>query len=855
MRRPSVSNKNSTKALPAVDFMKCLAKTHDSSIGLSAGRSVYDHCRIVGELAKRIFDLFPRGTLGTVTSDEVGFIAALHDIGKVSPDFQNKIKEILESKSTSGISKLKSSKEQIYQFHGGATYITLRDIGLPEYLSWALGSHHKILYKTPLIPISSTASFLGGPNWQTEREKLFDALKQYFSPNLKIENYPSGQSRVLAGISQQADWLASGNRFDDPSLNWKVLLDDCLIEAGYESSPIRPGLTFSDIFGFEARTIQKNFIDTIQGPGIYVLEAPMGIGKTEAALYAAYKLLATKQARGIYFALPTRLTSMKILERMNEFLAKIQETKVLHSHLVTGGNLSGEFLPGKAWFSQKYRKILDQFGVGTIDQSLMAVMLNKRSFVTLSGLAGKVVILDEVHSYDSYTRVFIDVLIRELFKLGCTVLILSATLSKQSRRELLNIQASNSLSEPQNNYPLITAVTLGNDFIQLPQPVEHSKTVDIVLAKNTPETINEAIKRAAEGQQVLWIENSVRDAQAIYSLLQAANTRTIEVGLLHSRYLPEHRKQVEDYWVSILGKDYKQRSLKGRILVGTQILEQSLDIDADYLITRLAPMDMLLQRLGRLWRHKQTNRTNCSRCEAVVLIPNSYTQTLMDVPQDFKSTFTVYHPYILMRTLKTLFKFSTTWHIPECVRDLIESVYSESNSEPELENLKQVMLQGSKNKPGIESMRQQAKLAMNTENCQETRLSQPSTNILIVKNISVDKKLNSTNITLLNGLKFSLPWYPKDTKLQSQLAKLVEEQMVSIYKTQDVDNTNLDVLKEELHLNKYLYVGDEETSIWIVTVDESGQLYSFGTNAKTNFCYKFDDSLGYTGLQNLKGIV
>ena len=853
MRRPYILKRTKQNHL-SVNGMSCLAKTRKLSDQILPGRSVFEHCSIVGELAKGIFKLFPIGSLENISEDDVGFIASLHDIGKISPDFQNKLSKVITANQENDYVK-NSDNERVYQFHGGATYISLRDLGIPDYLAWAIGSHHQILYKPPLSLLSSTSPSLGERNWQAARKELFETLRKKFPSNAKFENIENGQSRVIAGITQQADWLASGKNFENPTTSWASLIDKSLTEAGYNRLNICPGLSFEDIFGFKAHPIQKNFFDIINSPGIYVLEAPMGVGKTEAALYAAYKLIEHKLARGIYFALPTRLTSLKIWERINQFLNRIHEPKNSLSQLVIGGSLSGEFSPGGAWFSAKNRRILDNFGVGTIDQALMAVMLNRRSFVTLSGLAGKVVVLDEVHSYDSYTRVMIDVLVQELFKLGSTVLILSATLSTQSRKELLNIELNEGSQKLKKEYPLISAIQKSGNFIEVIQPIEHSKTVDLCLCKNTFETIEEAIQRASEGQQVLWIENSVHNAQSIYLTLVSTEIPEIEIGLLHSRYLPEHRRKLEHYWVSIFGKHAgNTRNLKGRILVGTQVLEQSLDIDADFLVTRLAPMDMLLQRLGRLWRHQQTQRPNGSKCEAVILIPASYNEALTNTPKDFEATFAVYQPYVLMKTLKALYEFPLNWSIPESVRDLIENVYSQSDAEPELERLKHEMLFGKKNKLGIVNKRELAKVAMVTENCHETRLSQPTINLLIIKSISADSNTESTNITLLDGTGLKLPWYKVDMKQRCQIANILEKQIISIYKNKDLNVSNIDVLRQNFHLDKYLYVGDEESSISVLTSDEYGNLYPLGQNTTSCFCYKFGDSLGYLGLQNLKGI-
>lgn len=191
----------------------------------------------------------------------------------------------------------------------------------------------------------------------------------------------------------------------------------------------------------QPREPQSLFIEQVTGPGVYILEAQMGMGKTEAALFAAYQLLAQEKATGIYFALPTQLTSNKIYDRFNAFLKQIihaespKQSLLLHSGAwLLDTELGEEGRPGGSWFNQNKRGLLAPFAVGTIDQALMAVMNVKHGFVRAFGLAGKVVILDEVHSYDLYTGTLLNELVAFLRQIDCTVIILSATLS-QTRRE------------------------------------------------------------------------------------------------------------------------------------------------------------------------------------------------------------------------------------------------------------------------------------------------------------------------------------------------------------------------------------------------------------------------------------
>src|SRR5690606_5658068 len=195
------------------------------------------------------------------------------------------------------------------------------------------------------------------------------------------------QARVVAGLTSVADWIGSGQNFEDPDIPWQQSISKALDDAGFVPPSYRKDLEFVDVFGWPPREAQAALISQVQGPGVYVLEAPMGLGKTEAALFAAYHMLSAGQASGIYFALPTQLTSNKIFERFNSFLEQILSEDCAHRSLLLHSNawqvtdMGEEGRPGGSWFNQSKRGLLAPFAVGTIDQALMAAMNVKHGFV------------------------------------------------------------------------------------------------------------------------------------------------------------------------------------------------------------------------------------------------------------------------------------------------------------------------------------------------------------------------------------------------------------------------------------------------------------------------------------------
>ena len=372
-------------------------------------------------------------------------IAAEHDVGKVSPTFQNKIYMALSEKDEAVLSALKASNpktEKRWGGHAGVSQATAEAQKVGHYIAQILGQHHG--FSPNLAMYQATNEAFGGKAWHNQRTELFAQLKQTLGTEFPVVK-DALQARVLAGLTTVSDWIGSGALFDDPHEEWQPKIAQALDLAGFIQPQLKSGLGFSDIFPFDPKDTQIKLVEAIKYPGVYVLEAPMGLGKTEAALYAAYQLLEKKLATGIYFALPTQLTSDKIHERVNAFLTKILDDVSPHKKaLLVHGNawlkqfeMGEEGSPGGAWFAQGKRGILAPFAVGTVDQALLAVMNVKHGFVRTFGLAGKVVILDEVHSYDTFTGTILDALVNALRQLHCTVIILSATLTQERRAKML----------------------------------------------------------------------------------------------------------------------------------------------------------------------------------------------------------------------------------------------------------------------------------------------------------------------------------------------------------------------------------------------------------------------------------
>lgn len=842
MLKPKKQNPQKSD-IPVIPLKDCLAKTIHLGSGNRPGVSVETHCRIVGYVAREILNRLPEWLRGTLFPKGSELIAAAHDVGKVSPTFQEKI--YFDIGKNLGIVNPKLDKEI-----GGHSTISQATVSkFFKYIPEILGRHHG--YTSQNIN-SPDAEIYGGIAWQKQRMELLETLKKYLNvdwPDISSALY----SDILTGLTTVADWIGSGSLFDEVEQeSWKNYISESLDRAGFVVPKIRKGLTFENIFNnYHPRSVQVSFVESIKSQGVYVLEAPMGLGKTEAALYAAYKALEEGRATGIYFALPTQLTSDKIYDRMNQFLEKIlDETDINRRSLLLHGSawlrdteLGEDGAPGHSWFNSSKRGLLAPFAVGTIDQALMAVMNVKHGFVRTFGLAGKVVILDEVHSYDSYTGTIIKELVSALRELHCTVIILSATLTDKQRRSMIGICSNDAkIKKTFSAYPLISVYPKEGQLQELATEILKDYKVKVRIVSNDSGAIEEVLRRAERREQVLWIENTVKEAQERYFSLGArAKEIGIDCGLLHSRFIKIDRQKNEDRWVDLFcktGHNYRQG--KGRILIGTQVLEQSLDIDADFLVTRLCPTDMLLQRLGRLWRHCENDDIRPAEAKREAWILSPVLNDAINDEKKFGKSAKVYAPYILCRTLEVWQDISMA-SLPSEIRVLLEATYKERGEKGNLARYKQDM---EKRRDSLQ------RLALNSvsrggktlpESKASTRYSETeSVDILLIKKQSYVK--DGIILWLLNGSELLLPKFIDAAKRRQIAAELLKNiVLVPEYLAPKA------MINQIGWLSDYIYLGDDEKSPFrVAIVQDNDELQGVGGSIVSDkYNLNYDCCLGY----------
>ncbi|WP_157679832.1 CRISPR-associated helicase/endonuclease Cas3 [Nitrosococcus watsonii] len=428
--------------------------------------------------------------------------------------------------------------------------------------------------------------------------------------------------------------------------------------------------------------------------GLTIIEAPTGSGKTEAALAYASKLLAAGLADSIVFALPTQATANAMLKRLESIAGILfpeNDSSLVLAHGKARYNpdfiaLKEAVRPHTAqareealvqcaeWLVQSRKRVfLGQIGVCTIDQVLISVLPVKHKFVRGFGVGKSVLIVDEVHAYDSYMYGLLEAVLSQQRAGGGSAILLSATLPYPQRQQLAAAWQPKASLEEEAPYPLVTYLG-ANEGPQTWRPAEaempRPRTVGLDCLR-LPGASPDAglryhiIAAATAGAQVAVICNLVDDAQRLAKQLRAQTQ--VPVDLFHARFRFRDRLAKEQQVLSQYGKEGLRD--KGRILVATQVIEQSLDLDFDWMVTQLCPVDLLFQRLGRLHRHSRPRPDGYGEPRCTVLLPEA---------ADYGPHGVIYaNRRVLWRTEQRLQQANGQMTFPEAYRDWIESVYAE----------------------------------------------------------------------------------------------------------------------------------------------------------------------------------
>lgn len=665
----------------------------------------------------------------------VGFLGAVHDIGKATPVFQTKPsfycspdleRELIEKLERIGFEGITQYYSRLMDPsatpHAMAGQALLESLGISKGISSIVGAHHG---KPPddQSEISSQLSSYTNNYFQesnknsTIHRKWKEAQRAIFEWALAMHGFESVEDLpeiaqpgqvLLSGLLIMADWIASNERFFPLIPIDQALVGDRQgrIEAGWlkwhRTSPRTEeyhsdnASAYRERFGFEPRDFQAKFFEIVQQtarPGIFILEAPMGIGKTEAALLGVEQLSARTKVSGMFFGLPTQATSDGMFGRISRWLESLdEETKSLqlvhgkaalndHYASLPRSNVYDEAdgnVVVNEWFAGRKTAVLDDFVVGTVDQFLMTALKQKHLVLRHLGFSRKVIVIDEVHAYDAYMSQYLYRALRWMGAYNVPVIILSATLPAEVRTALVrhymrgrgvkwrDVQQPTGW-ETSNAYPLVT-YTDGLTVKQFGDFETNSNSTVRIIRLDEEKLIPTLAEHLREGGVVGIVVNTVRRAQEIAKLCSFHFGEAL-VDLLHSNFIAPDRIKRENQLLRAVGKDAHRPERK--IVVGTQVLEQSLDIDFDLLISDLAPMDLLLQRIGRLHRHPTVKRPEMLSKPKVFVLGTS------DTFEFEPGSAAIYGEYLLMRTQLLL---PEVLRLPDDISTLVQAVYSDDNS-------------------------------------------------------------------------------------------------------------------------------------------------------------------------------
>ena len=668
------------------------------------------------------------------------FLGWVHDLGKAIVDFQCVILQCLPEarQRLERLTPLYCPEQNRRETpHARAGEAILRKRGYPGGIASIVGAHH------------------GRPQANTEVEKQFDGWQ--------VNYYPEGQERVwqgfweellraalldcgysgpedlpelnqpeeilLTGLLIMADWIASNTEYfplipveelgseaaypERVMRAWEIWNKTETASPWTAQTSIAAPEEFAERFGFAPNAVQKAAMEaanTMEAPGILILEAQMGVGKTEAALAAAEILAARFGAGGIFFGLPTQATANGLFPRLlqwaekqpddlpksirlahgmaelNEDYIRLQRQPVRVQDDWDGPEAQEQRVLVNQWFRGSKQAMLADFVIGTVDQLLMAALCQKHVMLRHLGLAGKVVIVDECHAYDAYMNRYLDRALEWLGWYKVPVILLSATLPAQRRAELIEAYQQKRRPGPDApwktscGYPLLTW-TDGPDVRQTAIPLDTSSR-EVQTAALTGDMLPDFLREKMQaGGCAGVIVNTVCKAQEVAQQLREALPDK-EVQVFHAQFLMPDRAAREQELMRRVGKHSTPAQRDGLIVVGTQVLEQSLDLDFDVMVTELCPMDLLLQRIGRLQRHQDRCRPQPLQT-AVCGVLDTGTEEF-----DEGST-AVYGGWLLWRTRTCLPK---QIRLPEDISPLVQKVYgwAQADALPETEQSKEL---------------------------------------------------------------------------------------------------------------------------------------------------------------------
>lgn len=712
----------------------------------------------------------------------VAWLAGVHDIGKATPAFACQVDSLAEDMRSRGLdmrSRQAMAPDRKFAPHGLAGQALLGE-WLEEQHGWApkqaaqftvaVGGHHGVPPEHAQInALDNHGELLRTPGasraaWQRVQVELLDGCADEYGVRDRLDDWrlvklPQPVQVLLTSLVIVADWIASNPDLfpyfpqDVPrSSEERIAAAWAGLDLPEPWTAEMPAVDTQELFtsrfglpaGAKERPVQKAAAElarAMEEPGMMIVEAPMGEGKTEAALAVSEIFAARSGAGGVFFALPTMATGNAMFPRLMNWLERLPARdgtrhSVLLAHSkaalnedfadlmrnsrrITAVDVDDPYeerrrahrtrsapaeLVAHTWLRGRKKAMLSSFVTGTIDQLLFAGLKSRHLALRHLALAGKVVVIDEAHAYDTYMSVYLDRVLSWLGAYQVPVVVLSATLPAERRRELVQAYAGMDCGMPSSaaagfeavaeadDYPLLTAVSPGGTPV-LRRPTASARGTDVELErlKDDLDVLGGRLaEELADGGCALVVRNTVtRVLETAAALRRRFGERNVTVA--HSRFIDVDRAGNDARLLERFGPHGKasDRPDGPHIVVASQVAEQSLDIDFDLLVTDLCPVDLLLQRMGRLHRHPRGGEDQADRPKRLRKARCLVTGVDWDadVPVPVRGSVAVYGMYALLRSAAALAAHldggrSLPVRLPADISPLVQSAYADGPAGP-----------------------------------------------------------------------------------------------------------------------------------------------------------------------------
>lgn len=685
--------------------------------------SVFQRLLILPTFRDRTERLFG-GRLNSTTVARLGLLVFLHDIGKLHPGFQAKgwPKEWWPHPTRGHVSESIAILQHAFRiadhpFGKLARVLSTWGPGV-EPLILASFSHHGRPVDPEVVPSLRDWDWPRPSNydWRSEAGDMADALHRWFPAAFKAGDLLPDAPRFVhffAGLAALADWIGSYKaffhfqRYLDPAYDRIAhrqaasVLDAIGLNTRHLSLDGPP--SFQEVTGFcEPNPAQATIGKMSRDERLVILEAETGSGKTEAALWRFAQLLSEGRVDGLYFAVPTRAAARQLHRRVAESMRRLFDNRAPEAVLAIPGMLRAGEAVGRAlpnwkvlwedvsgnvparWAAEHATRFLcATVAVGTVDQAMLAGLRVKHAHLRGSALSRSLLVVDEVHASDAYMTCVLSSLLNDHLATGGHAMLMSATLASHARVRWTGETQPAFDQAVSTTYP---AVWIGGHSAPVAAGSGRRKRVELTLdGMEAPRAAKIALEEASRGARVLVIRNTVKRAVETWCevLERGGADKLLQVhgipAIHHGRYAAEDRELLDRAVERVLDTQQDRRGL-GAIVIGTQTLEQSLDIDADLLIADLCPVDVLLQRIGRLHRHSLPRPRGFGIARCVVLVPENGLDRLTKPAfdnglggwLDNGVLQGIYRDLAVLELTRRTIAHRPCWTIPDMNRELVE---------------------------------------------------------------------------------------------------------------------------------------------------------------------------------------